>query len=194
EFRRVLFRSGKAESINCINFDAHTDFRALEGRHSGNGFSYAFEEGFLNRYFVFGLHENYTSKTVFQRIKQYQDRVKYNSYEQIAIRKEKSFSTEMQQALDFVATQHFGIETDLDALAGFPSSAMTLSGFSVEKARYCLDFFASHPKAAYLHIREVAPNYSDEQNPSLLGKLISYLITDFIKAKTLEQNCITYNY
>src|SRR5690606_5395438 len=25
---------GKAESINCINFDAHTDFRALEGRHS----------------------------------------------------------------------------------------------------------------------------------------------------------------
>lgn len=177
---------GKAESINCINFDAHTDFRALEGRHSGNGFSYAFEEGFLNRYFVFGLHENYTSKTVFQRIKQYQDRVKYNTYEQIAIRKEKSFSTEMQQALDFVSTQHFGIEMDLDALAGFPSSAMTLSGFAVEKARYFLNFFASHPKAAYLHICEAAPNFSDEQNPNLVGKLISYLITDFIKAKTLE--------
>jgi formiminoglutamase len=158
----------------------------LEGRHSGNGFSYAFEEGFLNRYFVFGLHENYTSKTVFQRIKQYQDRVKYNTYEQIAIRKEKSFSTEMQQALDFVSTQHFGIEMDLDALAGFPSSAMTLSGFAVEKARYFLDFFASHPKAAYLHICEAAPNFSDEKNPNLVGKLISYLITDFIKAKTLE--------
>lgn len=175
---------GKAESINCINFDAHTDFRALEGRHSGNGFSYAFEEGFLNRYFVFGLHENYTSKTVFQRMKQYQDRVKYNTYEQIAIRKEKSFSTEMQQALEFVSTQHFGIELDLDAVANFPSSAMTLSGFSVEKIRNFLNFFASHPKAAYLHICEAAPNFSDEKNPNLVGKLIAYLITDFIKVRT----------
>src|SRR5690606_4538479 len=105
---------GKAESINTINFDAHTDFRTLEGRHSGNGFSYAFEEGFLNNYFIFGLHENYTSKMVFQRIKQFQERVKYNTYEQIAIRKEKSFSTEMQQALEFVATRNFGIELDLD--------------------------------------------------------------------------------
>jgi formiminoglutamase len=33
----------------------------LEGRHSGNGFSYAYEEGFL-KIFYFGLHENYTSK------------------------------------------------------------------------------------------------------------------------------------
>ena len=50
--------------INVINFDAHTDFRALEGRHSGNGFSYAFQEGFLNNYFIFGIHENYSSKAV----------------------------------------------------------------------------------------------------------------------------------
>src|SRR5690606_33441513 len=130
-----------------------------------------------------GLHENYTSKMVFQRIKQHPDRVKYNTYEQITIRKEKSFSTEMQQALDFVATQHFGIEIDLDALAGFPSSAMTLSGFSVEKARYFLNFFASNPKASYLHICEGATNFSEDKNPNLVGKAISYLITDFIKAK-----------
>ncbi|MDB2426865.1 arginase family protein, partial [Flavobacteriaceae bacterium] len=45
--------------INTINFDAHTDLRAQEGRHSGNGFSYAIEEGFLDRYFIFGPHENY---------------------------------------------------------------------------------------------------------------------------------------
>ncbi len=48
--------------INTINFDAHTDLRALEGRHSGNGFSYAIDEGFLNRYFIFGLHENHHLK------------------------------------------------------------------------------------------------------------------------------------
>src|SRR5690606_9238994 len=50
--------------INVVNLDAHSDFRILEGRHSGNGFSYAFEEGFLKKYFIFGLHENYTSKNV----------------------------------------------------------------------------------------------------------------------------------
>jgi formiminoglutamase len=48
--------------VNAINFDAHSDFRILEGRHSGNGFSYAYEEGFLKNILFFGLHENYTSK------------------------------------------------------------------------------------------------------------------------------------
>jgi formiminoglutamase len=51
----------KGKPVNAINFDAHSDFRILEGRHSGNGFSYAYEEGFLKK-FYFGLHENYTSK------------------------------------------------------------------------------------------------------------------------------------
>ena len=40
------------EPINVINFDAHSDFRPEEGRHSGNGFSYAYTEGFLNYYFI----------------------------------------------------------------------------------------------------------------------------------------------
>ena len=41
----------KGKAINAINFDAHSDFRILEGRHSGNGFSYAYEEGFLKKIF-----------------------------------------------------------------------------------------------------------------------------------------------
>ena len=51
--------------INCINLDSHTDFRALEHRHSGNGFSYAMEEGYLEKYYILGLHKNYTSGAVF---------------------------------------------------------------------------------------------------------------------------------
>ena len=31
----------KERSINCLNIDAHTDLRSTEGRHSGNGFTYA---------------------------------------------------------------------------------------------------------------------------------------------------------
>lgn len=173
----------KARPINSINFDAHTDFRALEGRHSGNGFSYAFEEGFLDKYFIFGIHENYTSKGILQRIKENQNRVKYNTYEQMSVRKEKSFSEELDFALEFITDTDFGIEIDLDSVENLPSSAMTLSGFSVEKLRRFLHFFASDSKVSYLHICEGAPDLSDEKNPNLVGKLIAYLITDFIKAK-----------
>ena len=75
----------KGKPINAINFDAHSDFRILEGRHSGNGFSYAYEEGFLKKYFIFGLHENYTSKNVLDNLKKIENRVKYNTYDQINI-------------------------------------------------------------------------------------------------------------
>ncbi|HJS01638.1 MAG TPA: arginase family protein, partial [Flavobacterium sp.] len=73
----------KGKPINAINFDARSDFRILEGRHSGNGFSYAYEEGFLKKYFVFGLHENYTSKSVLDIIKKTEDRVRYCTYDSI---------------------------------------------------------------------------------------------------------------
>jgi formiminoglutamase len=76
--------------VNAINFDAHSD-RILEGRHSGNGFSYAYEEGFLKKYFIFGLHEIYL-KSVLDLIKKTDDRVRYNTYDSIGIRKEKEFS------------------------------------------------------------------------------------------------------
>jgi len=178
----------KAKPINTINFDAHTDFRALEGRHSGNGFSYAYEEGFLNKYFIFGIHENYTSKGILQRIRENQSRIKYNTYEQIAVRKEKSFSEELELALEFISDTDFGIEIDLDSIENLPSSAMTLSGFSAEKVRRFLHVLASDPKACYLHICEGAPELSDEKNPNLVGKFIAYLITDFMKAKIASGN------
>ncbi len=174
---------GKAKPINAINFDAHTDFRALEGRHSGNGFSYAYEEGFLNKYFIFGIHENYTSKGVFLRIKETAGRVYYNTYEQMSIRKESTFSEQLPKALEFIQEEDFGIEIDLDAIENIPSSAMTLSGFTTEKVRKFIHFFGSNPQASYLHICEGAPGLSDDKNPNLIGKFIAYLITDFMKAR-----------
>lgn len=171
----------KGKPINAVNFDAHSDFRILEGRHSGNGFHYAFEEGFLKKYFIFGLHENYTSKNVLDSIKKIKDRVQYNTYDQIAIRKEKNYEDEMQKAFEFVSQEIFGIEIDLDALPNIASSAMTLSGFSIEQVRQFVSFFAKSKNAAYLHVCEGAPNLGEEKNSHLIGKLIGYLVTDFIK-------------
>ncbi|OIQ22474.1 MAG: arginase [Flavobacterium sp. MedPE-SWcel] len=172
----------KGKSINVINFDAHTDFRILEGRHSGNGFSYAFEEGFLKKYFIFGLHENYNSKGVMENIKKMSDRIKYNTYEQIAVRKEKNFSDEMGHALGFIEDEPFGIEIDLDALPNVASSAITPTGFSIEKLRQFLHYFGRNKNATYLHLCEGAPELDEEKNNHLTGKLIAYLITDFIKS------------
>ncbi|HEX9978941.1 MAG TPA: formimidoylglutamase [Flavobacterium sp.] len=175
---------GKARQVNAVNLDAHSDFRILEGRHSGNGFSYAFEEDFLKKYFIFGLHESYTAKKVLSTLKKLEDRVRFNTYDEIAIRREKFFEKELREAMEFVGEDFFGIEIDLDSLPGIASSAMTLSGFSVEEARRFVSFFGKSENAAYLHICEGAPDLGDTKNTSLIGKLIGYLVTDFMKANT----------
>ncbi|WP_242087197.1 formimidoylglutamase [Aestuariivivens sediminis] len=165
------------KTINVINFDAHSDFRPEEGRHSGNGFSYAYNEGFLEKYFVFGIHENYTSDKLFQSLKKSKF-IQYNTFESIEIRKELKFKAEMHRALNHVEDKPFGIEIDCDAIQDIPSSAMTPSGFSTNKTRSFLSYMAKHENACYLHICEASPSKKTEMK---VGKLISYLITDFIR-------------
>lgn len=166
--------------INAINFDAHTDFRPEEGRHSGNGFSYAYAEGFLNKYFVFGLHENYTSNNILKTLKRLKS-IDFNTYEEVRVRIETSFSSELKRALNHVNNQPYGIELDLDAVRHINSSAKTPSGYSSNKARRFLNFVGQNSNAAYLHICEGIP---DENNETQLGKFVSYLVTDFIKARS----------
>ena len=165
-------------SINVVNFDAHSDFRPEEGRHSGNGFSYAYNEGFLKNYFIFGLHENYTSENILNILDKNKN-IQYNTFESLEVRNELKFNTEMERALNFILEAPYGVEIDCDAIENVPSSAMTPSGFSVDKVRRFVDYFGKHKNACYLHICEAAPTSETE---NLIGKLISYLITDFIRA------------
>ncbi|MGJ8592308.1 MAG: formimidoylglutamase [Aquaticitalea sp.] len=164
--------------INVVNFDAHSDFRAEEGRHSGNGFSYAYAEGFLKNYFIFGLHENYTSEHLFKTLDKIKA-IKYNTYEALAVRNEIAFKPELERASEFVSDNPFGIEIDCDAIKNVPSSAMTPSGFSVEKARTFVNHFGKEKNVKYLHICEAAPTAETEMK---VGKLITYLVTDFMRA------------
>jgi formiminoglutamase len=173
----------KGKSINVVNFDAHTDFRNLEGRHSGNGFSYAYDHGFLKKYFVFGAHENYLSKSIIKNIEATQGNVVYNTYEELMIREEKNFKSELQTALKHIDSAPFGIEIDMDAIINIPASAQTPSGFSMEQVRKFVHFFGSQSKASYLHICEAAPHLSTTMQPSQVGKAMAYIVSDFIKAK-----------
>ncbi len=164
--------------LNCINLDAHSDFRTLEHRHSGNGFSYAFEEGFLDKYFLFGLHRNYTSQGIFDTIENKSERIKFNLFEDISIQKKLTFSEALQQAEDFCCNENFGIELDLDAIKMMGSSAISPSGFSVNKARQFVSYFSKNKNAIYLHICEGSP--TAEVFPNQVGKAISYLVSDCI--------------
>ncbi|RED49456.1 formimidoylglutamase [Seonamhaeicola aphaedonensis] len=165
------------KAINAVNLDTQSDFKPEEGRHNGNGFSYAFAEGFLGRYFVFGLHENYISEktlTTLDKVKA----VKYNTFESIEVKSELEYGSQMERALKHVSKDMFGIEIDCAAIEGISSSSMTPSGFSVNKARRFVNYFGKHEHAQYLHICEAAPKKKTEYQ---IGKLITYLITDFIK-------------
>ena len=121
----------------------------------------------MKNYFVFGLHENYTSDKLLKTLKKFKF-IEYNTFETIEIRKELKLKAEMQRALSHIESSPFGIEIDCDAIENIPSSAKTPSGFSVNKTRAFVSFFAKHENARYLHICEAAPTKKTAQQ---VGKL-----------------------
>lgn len=171
--------------INVINIDAHSDFRIMEGRHSGNGFSYAFDEKFLNNYFIFGLHESYTSKNVLLNLKSLADKVKYRTFEEMTIRESFTLKNAQIEALEFIKDANFGFEIDLDAISWMPSSAMTPSGFSLNEVRKLIHFFGNHPNCKYLHLCE-GIILEEPALQIMLCKSLAYMVTDFVKAKTSD--------
>jgi formiminoglutamase len=60
---------------------------------------------------------------------------------------------------------------------------MTLSGFSVEELRQFISFFGKIKMYLTIHICEGAPDLGEE-NTHLIGKLIGYLVTDFINQQS----------
>lgn len=166
---------GRKRGIHAINMDAHADFRALEGRHSGNGFSYAKERGYLHKYFAFGLHESYNAENMLLTMDSSRN-VKYQFLEEITY-----LDKHLMAAIEYVYDEHVpcGIELDMDAIRMMPSSAISPSGFSLEQARHFVRKCAKSLKPAYLHLPEAAPDSGGEG--LVVGKALSYLVTDFIK-------------
>ena len=175
------------KKINVINCDPHLDFRPLEGRHSGNGFSYAHTHGFLDKYSVFAMHEQYNNRASLEKFKNDPAHLFYNTYESVFVREEKDFSTALKQSMGFVKNVACGIEIDLDAITNVPSSAKTSSGISPVQARQYVYQCAANLDAKYLHIAEGAPVLSHIKADNKTGKLIAYLMTDFIKGFAAER-------
>lgn len=169
-------------AMACINCDAHSDLRPLEGRHSGNGFTYALEEGLLDRYAMLGLHEIFNSEAALEKIEK-DERLDATFFEDIFIRERLSFRDAIDRALRFTGSRPLGLELDLDTVQNIPSSAKTSSGLSTIQARQFVHRVATHARVSYFHIAEAAPVLSHLKTDLKTGKLIAYLVTDYIKAR-----------
>ena len=169
--------------MNCINLDTHADYRPSEGRHSGNAFRYAEEDGYLNKYCIIGVHENYMRQNVWIDMVN-NPFIDCITYEDIFIHEKQNFFQAISHALEFTEDTYTGIEVDLDAIENVLSSASTPSGISPVHARQYLTLVATRAKVAYVHICEGATRLDDNRHDINTGKLISYLVSDFIKAHT----------
>ncbi len=172
----------KEQSIHVINCDPHSDFRSTEGRHSGNGFRYAFEDGFLDKYSIVGLHEGYNNQENLDAMNAHSNHVSYRTFEDVFVRMKESWSEHITQGISFLSNEvPLGVELDMDSISGMPVSAATPSGIQLEEARQYIHTCASLPNCAYVHICEAAPDL--HPNGQLIsGKALSYLVQDVIKA------------
>lgn len=169
------------ESVNSINLDAHSDYRIREGRHSGNGFRYAKAEKYLDKYAMVGLHENYNSEPIINDLRT-DDSIHFSYFEDIFIQQNIDFKQAILQAINFTDGQPTGIELDLDCIENVLSSAATPTGISTLQARQYVAMVADKSNCAYLHICEGATQLANGKIDNNTGKLIAYLVSDFIKA------------
>ncbi|MBX2826594.1 MAG: formimidoylglutamase [Flavobacteriaceae bacterium] len=164
--------------INCINIDAHSDFMALEHRHSSNGFSYAMEEGYLDKYFILGLHRNYSSKTILTRIEETKGKVQFERFEDIALYGKSTVNDAIQKAKKHCAGTNFGLEVDVDTIKAMGSSAISPSGFTMEEVRLCVSSLSKHKNCMYIHLCEGNPLF--EVFETQVSKTLAYLISDIL--------------
>jgi len=174
----AAYHKTRGKKIQVINLDAHADFRLLEGRHSGNSFSYAMHDGFMDNYTVHGLHKAYNSEMMLQDMEK--NEVSFTIFEDY-IDEQRNLNDDARKYAQN-AVQPFGIELDMDSIAFMPSSAYTPSGWTVNEARGWLRNLTANAKPAYLNLTEGACELNMSSD-SILGKSLAYLIFDLINRR-----------
>ncbi|MDN7124812.1 formimidoylglutamase [Pseudidiomarina terrestris] len=166
--------------VAAMNLDPHADFRSREGRHSGNGFSYACTDGFLGNYHVVGLHEG---KNNAESLRQLANAgFTYTSVHQLY----QANWTEELAALRAQAEawcRPLGIEVDVDALQGVPASAINFNGLTVAQGYSFVAELAAVKQTRYLHLAEAAPSLHPagrEAGDTAIAQLLSELVLAYL--------------
>lgn len=164
--------------IEVVNLDPHADCRPLEGRHSGNPFSYAIANGFLRKYTVLGLHRARNNETMLKYLDA--QHVHYTFFGDYLM-EPSSFRRDLDELLASANTP-IGVELDLDVIRHMPSSAFSPSGMAIEDGRYYLRrILGSSRSVLYVHLPEAAPNTPSQGR--IVGKALAYLVHDVISVR-----------
>lgn len=169
----ILRSAGFLKPVDCINVDAHSDLRPPKGRHSGNGFSHAFKDGYLKSYAILGLQEQQLNQNMMHQIMA-DSRIQYVEF----FTGDDDLDLEDVEELFLeIDTKNFGLEVDLDVVANFPSSAQSPVGISFEHLRDLVSEICSYadPAPKYIHFCEAAPRYGYTNQ---VGKALATLIND----------------
>ncbi len=172
--------------VAAVNLDPHSDFRPREGRHSGNGFSYAAANGALDHYHILGLHELKNSEVTLEQLSLFG--ATWHSFQQIWVRCELPLDTVLKQiAISLNQTQlPVALELDVDVITNMPSSAATFAGIPLLDACHYVHYIAKHCPCHYAHFAETAPachHAGVEAGYRDAGQALSELIYAYIQGR-----------
>ncbi len=166
------------EPIDVVNLDPHADCRPLEGRHSGNSFSYGLAEGTIRNYTVFGLHKARNNEAILQFL---DDHKVHHTFFMDYLMEPLSFHRDLDRFVDSSAAP-LGVELDLDVIRHMPSSAFSPSGMAIEDGRlYLRKLMGSARRVMYVHLPEAAPNTPSQGR--IVGKALAYLVHDVLSVR-----------
>lgn len=172
------FSLARGKAVDVINIDAHADLRSTGFRHSGNAFSYAIKDGYLENYGIYGLQENYNNAAVLRKIES-SDNINCIYFDELVKTGDHTAVwSDFNKPFDF----RMGLEIDLDAIENMLSSAATPSGFTLNDVRRMV--LNTKKKLSYLHLAEGAVALSDGRTDQNTAKALVYLATDFMKAQS----------
>ena len=185
--RGVCSAAGIENGINCVNCDPHADYRILEGRHSGNPFSYAKKENLLASYLVFCLHESYNSEEMLSRLEN--DGFGSISFDALNREGGDSFEQALLNCRDYFnkgksgSGINLGLELDLDSIKNMPTSALTPVGLTEEEALRYIHFMTENFDTLYLHLSEGAPSCTTDDGTRIVGKFLTSAVITYLKSE-----------
>lgn len=162
------------KQIQVWNFDPHADFRPLEGRHSGNGFSYAMSQEILSSYTVLGFEEAFNNQYIHRQRKEGH----FKAVELAELFPLDQKIPLLHHQLDMALP--LGLEIDMDAVSRMPASAYNPAGFDLTQLRQMLRILLHLRGPSYFHLPEAAPASSIKQELTV-GKSLTLLVRDFIR-------------
>ena len=159
--------------LNSVNLSPQTGFVKKEGRHSGNGFSYAYAEGFLRNYIVLGLDPATTDETILKTLDKIKA-AKYGMFDAFQLKYDK----QLRRATKHISDAPFGLDIDYGIISGNEESSTTIP---VEKVREFITYFSTMPNVLYLHISNAIVN---SENKKTVATNITNMIVDFINGNS----------